>query len=1454
MTITKPGVYDPLSQGLPAPPVQSSFLGATVIDFSTSIGWGADASTFSVNLIEDDMFVRPPDARVEGYAPPVGGSDDWPYALAGSLQYIADGPETDSSGGPGAADGYGNHLVDQSRRRSNLPSRAGSALYTMGDFFWTPQLGTPVYFNYNGWKFNGIFKSYSRDYGTGGEKFSVNVESPASILRGIQVVLGGYMGTTAPPTPLTGGISCGAGIYNLLNVFGYYENAGFGGGFGQAGKNDSGLIWHDPTRGYGNSSGPTTGGGGVLPAVEDIINNGARGNAFGGPIYYGTHPNKTGGGTNGEAYKYRIDLSQLSSLNTGLPRYYRINQTNTTLISLIEEVCNISSCDFNVMLKEPSSSDYANGFYGTIRINVIKRHTNPVANVVKKHVFDTELSPETQKYDANGVPLPKYAISSKVGAAWVDKPKGTFIVGAPATRVVGAEVTTLNACGGATFPPGDMDEARIGSPGTQSIWPVFGVWERAVPQIIGPKGQVFGGVTEPGLPIMAGTQNPSASNINALDVTRDFSGGGPIFDIPIDCGEEGYPLQMLGYPYGPINPNNPNHPLSGAPAFTVNGVHLASITELRLASTGQQEAWESYLKVWNIPVARNLGILSPMGAFNDFAKTKAGQDAISAFDMSDTSKKSMEEAQELYSSFKQEVIGKIFGKIQGVAQEYFGKHFLVGLPFVPAALSEQLNVTCLDEPAAWSGACTPSLTMEEAWSVSGDAWAEMGNPYTPIDPRFYSENGRLAMCAKFNRRPLVTSSATNDFSDIDPESYIIEGDNVWTTAGAVAPVAGAGTAMPKSPTVTWYNSLPYAHTTTGPVYYTDPNVQNLASRFNFDGAAALVYAMEGVSTRHRGNTGFGSDIVRFILDGSPMKPTAILIPQESARFTWGPWYSLAAGGFGMASVEMDSSLNPENFGSKANMNNVGGSMAWYGSAVNIHYEESGEVSFAESPNTSLGDQLIVGGPYVSDINVNIGPGGVSTSYSFKTFETRFGQLAQYTKDRIIDVTNKLFSRMVTIGKEFKSGTGGLDVKTRRQNWKPHKKTFVSRWGGTTSNHMIVGEVFQETDDSSNDKIQEFFSSVAVQSTKQTVAQVGENFPHKAAMTMDGLFRPFSTDRAYPSIPDAAALLPHFEDGGSGATPNVDDLDPFSVSSSEQDAGHDIQGLTSGNDMDRDLNRRKARKGCTGPDCFEEEDGDKEYDNQYRGIGLRAPLVVVGWGYDIEGNPVPANPNDETVFLDNHKKRVDQWKAGPVDLRWDDTRKVWVAGGGGGAGADVWYSVMVDAVAISTSIQGTSGGTYSSLSCGSASSYCGGGCDHHAIAQFKASENPFYNDPNSPCPIRKNHAVEIIIEEPEQFNYRQGACEAVFTEGGWLRQPLPAGYGVFTLDTGRVGSLEGSTKSYPIHWVLQAQFCQTTVITTVGCEQAPDGIFYLKVGTRDLWTEGPITGEHLPQMMPTCPQP
>jgi len=85
------------------------------------------------------------------------------------------------------------------------------------------------------------------------------------------------------------------------------------------------------------------------------------------------------------------------------------------------------------------------------------------------------------------------------------------------------------------------------------------------------------------------------------------------------------------------------------------------------------------------------------------------------------------------------------------------------------------------------------------------------------------------------------------------------------------------------------------------------------------------------------------------------------------------------------------------------------------------------------------------------------------------------------------------------------------------------------------------------------------------------------------------------------------------------------------------------------------------------------------------LGLRAPIILTGHGYDINGNYVPNN----TDFL----TRSDKWLTGVLDPLWNNNRKVWTvhdiylgvvtqaitprSGNAWGSGVMTWYKNMVD---------------------------------------------------------------------------------------------------------------------------------------------------------------------------------
>ena len=130
------------------------FLGASVVGYSATLGWGGQSSQLSVTLVED--------------------------------------------------------LIN-------------------GDLYSPPEVGSPVWFHFEGQKFGGILQNWRKAHSSSGNPlYELTIVDPRDVLNGVQLILNGYSGSTY-------------GMPNIINVYGYLESYGFGVSDAQT----SGIPWYN---------------------------------------------------------------------------------------------------------------------------------------------------------------------------------------------------------------------------------------------------------------------------------------------------------------------------------------------------------------------------------------------------------------------------------------------------------------------------------------------------------------------------------------------------------------------------------------------------------------------------------------------------------------------------------------------------------------------------------------------------------------------------------------------------------------------------------------------------------------------------------------------------------------------------------------------------------------------------------------------------------------------------------------------------------------------------------------------------------------------------------------------------------------------------------------------------------------------------------------------------------
>lgn len=334
------------------------------------------------------------------------------------------------------------------------------------------------------------------------------------------------------------------------------------------------------------------------------------------------------------------------------------------------------------------------------------------------------------------------------------------------------------------------------------------------------------------------------------------------------------------------------------------------------------------------------------------------------------------------------------------------------------------------------------------------------------------------------------------------------------------------------------------------------------------------------------------------------------------------------------------------------------------------------------------------GPHITNINVQVGTEGVQTRYQFRTFTKKFGNMQKMNAERIkevgkvrLEAERNLRSNIDNKEKRLKFYSGrGVSLERIKRD----RKGVVEHHN--TPSEVLVGQVLNWDNYGSGCKR----TAVVLEKMTDLPSEMINEYPEKAFMSLDGLIRPISMDGdgglpQYPTVISSCqkthsigSQSPIYYSGNLEYDLQIDInyLNPFSNPSGYSRSslssrcsstgynGHDIEILGRGDSGDIENTLVMPIEGID----HSGTSGNSDYYNDYRAMALRGPLLLNGWGYDLDGFPIPnaadttgnasvgifTSSNLQTKFLDNWLKKPETWVTAPVDLRFDRARGVWVS--------------------------------------------------------------------------------------------------------------------------------------------------------------------------------------------------
>jgi hypothetical protein len=1083
-----------------------------------------------------------------------------------------------------------------------------------GDVLIPPTLGMPATFTYGSFVFGGIVRSFNRDDSfSGSPLYSMILEDPREILSGVTLILSNYNGTVSVP--------------NVLNIYGYLEN----------------------TNGFGSSRASTSGMPSYL--IKNAITELTSGMSpnYGGYILLGN-------------YQFRIDLSELPTL----PDYYRVTSPNMSVLDFIREICDATNHEYFFKSTSINGINY-------IYLRTINRNEEPNLGSIAAFVAGTP-----------------GAISKSVGFEFRNEVTSKFLIGGNTSRMYGIEKYDTNADGDdAVTPEEDV-----------TIWPFWGTQNQTDivdnlsvgADLIFGRGDLYNGHT------FTVDCRSLKTDLLTNNYFRDHIG---IFDTyTMDIGElraarysqESWESYLWFHNNNRFRLYDTDYVEGGNPGigkeadhaieisyeertdrFNIYGDHVGFETEpAKWGSTiiryfankriGRNSTFTQQFPLrseWGIPnphfgKAKRLGLVGGivtqdvalfLGSITDDDLKGLRSDSLSS--MTNFDHKAGDE-----SNIHEENISRIYNFVKKYADEYYGRKWMVKVPAISAYRDvETQEVIYSHQP-------------EETGFIDESEWENaIRDNLLPFDVNRLTDNdGRIFVYVKFPK--YLTLDVTQRVRAASSSGHSITGLYTYTT--------GSGLNVKYFLNVYYlFNDIPDEDKIDNEVYDSifikceiDPTIyfEDVATQFG----PRVVITMPGIvklklkdmddvgilkdflkyeySTRSSDAndvlppeegirdeiitniiSSFGSDMFRFGSDGLCHPPQFAAIPLKSNVNTYGPWY--ATGINGRTEFEQDDTLVPWNYAGFTGMNNAAN--AKVSSSISLYnVSEAGQIETPDTPSLSLGDQLIGSGPYVTDINVSIdADGGAKTSYGLATWTPHPYRQRKFQSDYIsrLSKTNQQLRR--NFREKLRQPPQASNLTQLRRD------TIVGLRRKPRSTHFTIGgEVTIDSNGFTK-------SMVGLQPVYNSVTQFYNSgtYEQKALVSLDNLFVPYSTN---PN-----ARIAHFERPSESGELNIDSYNPFR-------SGIVTSIITHGQRFPDSISTAQS--------------SGIDFEN-IRSIALKSPLILAGWGYDTDDKPVPNSGVIATSgtatddFHQDYLRRQDLWKVGPLDTRWDDERKVWVAG-------------------------------------------------------------------------------------------------------------------------------------------------------------------------------------------------